>query len=374
MTNFLQNFKKHLANIPGWRTNRKIVVFESDDWGSIRMVNKASFDKLIQLGIRVDHSKYDSLDSLERKEDLEALFNVLQNNRDHNSQTPIFTFNTVLGNPDFEQIRQIHFAHFVHQSLFDSYQNYYGQNLKEVWTNAIQAGLMKPQFHAREHLNTGLWMRDLRANHKETRLAFDHRFYGLKTQTSSKVQKHYLMAYHPDTDEEFAAMVQIVKNGLNMFHESFGFSSDTFVACNYVWPKALENELKPLGIDFLQGQCGQLAPVPGKNKRNVLYHYTGQRNRTGQTYLVRNVIFEPYLDQSADWVGRALKEIEIAFRWRKPAIISTHRINYVGNMDEDHRDASLKKLDDLLKQIITLWPDVEFTSSDQLGKIISNRC
>ena len=26
-----------IINIPGWTTNRKIIVIESDDWGSIRM-------------------------------------------------------------------------------------------------------------------------------------------------------------------------------------------------------------------------------------------------------------------------------------------------------------------------------------------------
>ena len=33
----LSGIKKWLINIPGWRTNRHIVVIESDDWGSIRM-------------------------------------------------------------------------------------------------------------------------------------------------------------------------------------------------------------------------------------------------------------------------------------------------------------------------------------------------
>jgi len=32
--------RKNLVNIPGWRTNRKIVVIESDDWGSVRMPSR----------------------------------------------------------------------------------------------------------------------------------------------------------------------------------------------------------------------------------------------------------------------------------------------------------------------------------------------
>jgi hypothetical protein len=32
-----QNLSRNLSNLPGWRTNRHIIVMESDDWGSIRM-------------------------------------------------------------------------------------------------------------------------------------------------------------------------------------------------------------------------------------------------------------------------------------------------------------------------------------------------
>jgi hypothetical protein len=34
---------RNLTNAIGWRTNRKIVVIESDDWGSIRMRDKKTF-------------------------------------------------------------------------------------------------------------------------------------------------------------------------------------------------------------------------------------------------------------------------------------------------------------------------------------------
>ena len=42
----LDKIKRHISNIPGWRTNRKLVVFESDDWGSIRMPDKKTFEKI----------------------------------------------------------------------------------------------------------------------------------------------------------------------------------------------------------------------------------------------------------------------------------------------------------------------------------------
>ena len=33
----IDRMKRNVVNIPGWSTSRKIVVFESDDWGSIRV-------------------------------------------------------------------------------------------------------------------------------------------------------------------------------------------------------------------------------------------------------------------------------------------------------------------------------------------------
>ena len=43
----VKSFKKIITNIKGWRTNRKIVVIESDDWGTIRMSSKEAFNSLL---------------------------------------------------------------------------------------------------------------------------------------------------------------------------------------------------------------------------------------------------------------------------------------------------------------------------------------
>jgi len=87
----------------------------------------------------------------------------------------------------------------------------------------------------------------------------------------------------------------------------------------------------------------------------------------GQVYSVRNVCFEPYEDVSRDWVGLALWEIHQAFLFRRPAVVTTHRINYVGGMDLEHRDRNLRLLDELLAHIRKTWPEVQFISSDELA-------
>ena len=75
--------------------------------------------------------------------------------------------------------------------------------------------------------------------------------------------------------------------------------------------------------------------------------------------------------KSKDWVDSCLNEIKIAFIWKKPAIISSHRVNYVGWLNEKNRTKGLRELDELLFQIIKYWPTAEFMTSSELGNLIN---
>ena len=193
------------------------------------------------------------------------------------------------------------------EDLFQSYERYHGENLRPLWDSAIQAGLIRPQFHGREHLNVGLWLRDLRAGHRETRLAFDHDYYGHTTKTSSVHQTNYLAAFWPESQSHFEEIKGIAVNGLELFEQLFGYRSRSFIACNYVLPEALEPVLRESGVELIQGQRGQLQPSSDGSTVSVRRSYTGQRNRFGQVYSVRNVLFEPFQDPTRDWVASALQ-------------------------------------------------------------------
>ena len=75
----LKSIVRNLANLPGWRTNRKIVVIESDDWGTIRMSSKEAFNSLLNKGYPVDQCPYNKYDALESNQDLEMLFDQSYN-------------------------------------------------------------------------------------------------------------------------------------------------------------------------------------------------------------------------------------------------------------------------------------------------------
>lgn len=362
-----------ITNLRGWRTDRKLLVIESDDWGAIRMPGLKAYESLLKYGFPVDCSPYDRLDCLETEDDLQALFNLIDAHRDASGRPAIFTFNTVMGNPDFEAIKRDGYSRFHHLHFFDSYEEYNGERLESVWRDAMENKLMRPQFHGREHINSVLWLKDLAAGNKETRLAFKHRFCGLNTQTGSPYQKHYRAAYWPDSLEHLNEISRIVVDGLDQFKHTFGYSSKTFIACNYVWPDALETLLAEYGVEMLQGQRGQICPDPEQNgKPHIRRHFTGQMNGLGQLYSVRNVLFEPHSDSTVDWVDKACKQISNAFLLRKPAVMTTHRVNYVSGMSTTNRDRNLGFLQQLLSRLKSRWPTIEFTTSDELARAMKS--
>ena len=110
MINSLKSaLSRNITNARGWKTNRKIVVFESDDWGSIRMPNKETYNKLEKISFHEKFTLYDKLDSLERREDLQSLLDISSEFRDFNNKPLIFKLNTVTQNPDFKKIKESNF-------------------------------------------------------------------------------------------------------------------------------------------------------------------------------------------------------------------------------------------------------------------------
>src|SRR5690554_514897 len=84
---------KYINERRGWTTDRKIIVIESDDWGSIRMPSRKVYDRCLEEGYRVDLNPYESFDSLESEEDLMALFETLNKFKDIYGKHPQLTAN-----------------------------------------------------------------------------------------------------------------------------------------------------------------------------------------------------------------------------------------------------------------------------------------
>jgi len=107
----------------------------------------------------------------------------------------------------------------------------------------------------------------------------------------------------------------------------------------------------------------------GKYKRAFARMH--QNKATGKATLVRNVVFEPTAS-TINHVAKAMQQIEAAFFWNKPAIISSHRVNFCGHIDPRNREKGLGALQELLQKIVARWPEVEFLSVAELTQLIQN--
>ncbi len=359
----------HLKNIPGWRTDRKIVVIESDDWGSIRMPSLEVFQKLQKHGIRVDKCPYNRYDSLASEEDLEALFDVLIQYKDKNGNHPVITANTIVANPDFPRIRNSGFSEYYYEPFTDTLKRYAGcGNAFNLWVQGLEEKIFFPQFHGREHLNVPRWLKSLRDQSEETRLTFDFEMFGISTEITKENRLSYLAALDFDTKADLEWQKEMLADGLNLFEVIFGYRSDSFIAANYTWHSEIEHILFQKGIKYIQGAGMQ--KIPDIPKPKFKRHFFGQKNAFGQLYLTRNCIFEPSSDEGKDWVSACLREISTAFLWNKPAVISSHRLNFIGSIDNNNRTRNLKTLDSLLTSILKRWPQTEFMTTSELGSLV----
>ena len=154
---------------------------------------------------------------------------------------------------------------------------------------------------------------------------------------------------------------------MRLFKETLGFAPESFIAPNYNWDLAIETALNDNNIAIIQSSRAQQISQLSRQGKTVARHYQGQHNSLGQVYTVRNVQFEPAANPHLDWVGSALSEIGSAFLFKKPAIVSTHRVNYVGHLCADNRSRNLKLLEQLIESVLQRWPDVQFWTTAELG-------
>lgn len=365
----LKSLKSYLINLPGWHTNRKIVVIESDDWGSIRMSSKKAFKNLVSKGYDLTNCPYNRFDALETNEDVEYLAEALHQVKDCNGNPTKMTLNNCVANPNFEQIKKDRFEHYTYEPFTTTYEEYPNSDrVLELYKQGLKEEVFQMQFHGREHLNVSRWMKALQSGDKPVIDAFDEGVFSPKGAEKYGYKMHYLDALDYDSLEEANEKKEIISDGLKIFKEVWGFNPKSFIAPTYRWDEQIEEVLKHEGVEYIQGQTAQLHPKAEIGyKQRKIHHYTGQKNRHQQVYLVRNVHFEPSTDSSKDWVDAVMHQIKSAFRMSKPAIICSHRINYIGRLHTLNRDTNLQLLVALLQKIKLTYPDVEFMSSDELG-------
>ncbi|WP_375585622.1 hypothetical protein [Cyclobacterium xiamenense] len=361
--------RPHIKNLIGKSVGNKYLIIESDDWGSIRMPSLDVCKRLQAAGVNLgkgESERYNRTDTLASAADLEALFGTLTKFKDRRGNHPVITAVSVVANPDFDKIREDRFACYHYESFTDTLRRYRREDALNLWRQGMEEKLFVPEFHAREHLNVPVWMRMLREGDIATRMGFDLGCWGFLVNTPYQIS--YQASFDLERREDLDTHRETLESGLRLFESIHGYPPSVLVPPNGPFPLELEETSAKMGIKYIGASKIQVEPL-GQGKHRKRLHWLGQKNRFQQRYLTRNVFFEPNAP-GGDWVRSCLNEIDHAFLWRKPAVISSHRTNYMGSLDEDNRKNCLKKLSELLTAVLKKWPDVEFITSTELGRLL----
>jgi hypothetical protein len=218
------------------------------------MASPEAYRHFLSLGYPVDQCPYNRYDLLESNSDLEALYEVLDSVKDINRRPAILTANSLVANPDFEKIQADNFTNYYYELLTDTLRRYPNHDrVFELYHQGIENKLIKPQFHGREHLNIGRWMKALQDNDQFAKEAFRFRMFSVHPDKINDNGLEYMEALDYDDEAQLKSFNDILVDGAGIFKQLWGYTSTTFIASCYIWPEEVEPMLSQTGVKYLQG-------------------------------------------------------------------------------------------------------------------------
>ena len=219
--------KNWLKNLPGWRTQRKIVVFAVDDYGNVRLDSKRAQQRLASR-FGAPESRFDRFDTMETTDDLVALFETLDSVRDKNNHPAVFTPYTVTLNPDFDKMREERFERVHLEPLKSTWDKLAARNsgawgnLSGIWAEGIGTGLMQPQFHGGVHFNPERIERRLNAKDERLLAALDERSVAMLGPGKGSGPGWTATFGLSDPEDEKPRLRDLAGDGLEAFQNAFG--------------------------------------------------------------------------------------------------------------------------------------------------------
>ena len=114
--NLSQKILLNTKNLVGWRTNRKIVIISVDDYGNVRLDSKPARERIIKKGGKLS-GRFDTFDTLETRDDLHALYEVLMSVKDKNESYAVLSPFVVPCNINFEGMADTGYSGYIYELL-----------------------------------------------------------------------------------------------------------------------------------------------------------------------------------------------------------------------------------------------------------------
>src|SRR5512143_1490274 len=313
-----------------------VLIIESDDWGS---------GPLTQTGA------------------LTRLSTLLQRIRDPNGRPAVMTLGVVLEVPDGARIAATGWSAYHALALGDPRF----KGVRTAMQEGIQAGVFAPQLHGQCHY----WPSALLAAAQKD-VAVRHWLAAPEPAATEALPAHLQSRWVdasslPSQALSNEAIEQAVAAESVSYRAVFGRAPQVAVATTFIWSDAVEAAWARAGIDVVitpghRATCRNAAGEPACVDATPL---TGERSRAGQTYLTRDVYFEPALGHSPQ---RLVDGLKARTRQGRACLVETHRFNFL-----QAPDASLATLEAGLNAALAACPSLRFLTPLELGHAIRRR-
>ncbi len=306
-----------------------VVIIESDDWGAGPEAQAEALADLIRL---------------------------LRQFRDQKGHPAVMTIGVVLSLPDIEGIlvSGCYKARYLHEPDFRS--------VVEILLAGAREGVFDLQLHGLAHY----WPDNLMAAWRKDEAV---RRWLLEDGWQTEKLPAWLQSRWIDTTSGLPSrplgresIGQAVQAEVVCFQRCFGRRPKVVVPPTFVWDADVEAAYAEAGLVVL------ITPGRGYNGRSTdgrlvpserLYRSL-ERLPCGLTALVRDIYFEPALGHNPQ---HTLEAIAAKWQRREPAMLETHRFNFLDNSLQ----SSLNALGTLLEQTLVQFPGLRFMSSYELA-------
>lgn len=325
-----------------WREpvlKRPVLIVESDDWGA---------------------------GPPEQAKRLDQIAAVLASHADRAGRRPVMTLGVVLAVADGARIlaegfRRYHCKSLDHPEL--------GATLAAI-RHGAEKGVFALQLHGEEHYwppallsaargapSLASWLRSTAVPATEALPAVLQSRWIDAVQLPSKPLR-------PD-EIRAAALAEVTS-----FRRIFGEAPKVAVPPTFIWNDAVETAWSEAGVQVVvtPGRRYVARDANGEAIAAGRKIVNGDRGTAGITYLVRDEYFEPARGHRAE---RGLGALTAKTRAGRPALLETHRANFLG--DGAAPDAAIEELDRLLSLSLGAFPDLLFLSTEELASRMRGR-
>jgi len=327
------------------KTDHKIVVIESDDWGLERALTPEAIEWAISKYGKDNFTRW-TTDSLETAEDLKLLFDLFANYKGDFKFAPVITANFITHNINYQIDSNITF-----RSIEDTIK-INNPELYNMYLEGIKNNFLRPQLHGFCHYNLTLVSEYFQS--EEGREGFKNKFFLAKP----TIRNHTSCLEGECTVANRNYEAQLI-SAQEVFFKTFGFYSETFIPPRFIIDSQIIKLLKKNHIEFLQSGNRLI------NSSSQRYYIPYYRRYLNQVWLNRNCRLDPHKDYGFN-AEQCIYNINAAFENKQPAVIDFHRVNISGKYTPEYRNKSNDELNKVLNYLKIHHPVIIFTTSDKL--------